>query len=138
MSGSDSGAKPAETGLVDMGEISFYGDPSGAPPIFTISDLTNYPGSFGEIVLNVTWAELQPTENGPLDTSAIDSAIAEVQAYNTASGGDLGIKLRVWGGFTAPEWAQNIDGPAITVTGQHTANPEDSNPVTIGRFWTAD
>jgi hypothetical protein len=41
MSGSDSGAKPAETGLVDMGEISFYGDPSGALPIFTISDLTN-------------------------------------------------------------------------------------------------
>jgi von Willebrand factor type D domain len=138
MSGSDSGAKPAETGLVDMGEISFYGDPSGALPIFTISDLTNYPGSFGEIVLNVTWAELQPTENGPLDTSAINSAIAEVQAYNTANGDDLGIKLRVWGGFTAPEWAQNIDGPAITVTGQHTANPEDNNPVTIGRFWTAD
>jgi Hyphally regulated cell wall protein N-terminal len=138
VSETDGGFKPAQTGLVDMGDITFYGDPSGPAPTFNISDLTNYPGSFGEIVLNVTWSQLQPTENGPLDTSAINSAIAEVQAYNATNGTDLGIKLRVWGGFTAPAWAQNIDGPPITVTGQHTVDPNDDNPQTIGRFWTAD
>jgi hypothetical protein len=114
VSETDGGVKPAQTGLVDMGDITFYGDPSDPAPTFNISDLTNYPGSFGEIVLNVTWSQLQPTENGPLDTSAINSAIAEVQAYNATNGTDLGIKLRVWGGFTAPAWAQNIDGPPTT------------------------
>ena len=88
MSGSVENAKPVQTGLVDMGNISFYDEPGVAPP-FNISDLSNYPGSFSEIVLNVTWAELQPTANGPLDTSSIDSAIAEDGAVRGEMPSDL-------------------------------------------------
>src|SRR3979490_1685179 len=110
MSSSGDGDKPAQTALVDMGDIS----------------------SFSELVLNVTWAQLQGTEGGALTTSAIDSAIAQVNAYNAANGTNLGIKLRVWGGYTAPDWAKNISGPPIAVT------DKNGNPQTIGPFWHAD
>jgi hypothetical protein len=99
MSSSGDGNKPAQTGLVDMGDIS------------------------SELVLNVTWAQLQGTEGGALTTSAIDAAISQVNAYNAANGTNLGIKLRVWGGYTAPDWAKNIDGPPITVTGEAEVDP---------------
>ena len=116
MSSSGDGDKPAQTGLVDMGDIS----------------------SFSELVLNVTWAQLQGTEGGALTTSAIDSAIAQVNAYNAANGTNLGIKLRVWGGYTAPDWAKNIDGPPVTITGQSLVVRQVYADQTIGRFWTAD
>jgi T5SS/PEP-CTERM-associated repeat protein len=138
MSASDDGDKAAQSGLVDMGDISFYNHPDTGPPPFTISDLANYPGSFSEIVLNVTWAQLQPVQNGPLDPSAlIASAISAVTAYNAQNGTNVGIKLRVWGGYTAPAWAQNIDGPPITITGPGTIDSTNTSQ-TIGRFWTAD
>src|SRR5262249_8340921 len=152
MSGSD-GGKPAQTGLVDMGNISFYNEPqttaSGQPipanqPTFTIADLSNYPRTFSEMVLNVTWAQLQPTQGGPIDYSAIDSALNTV----ATSGANIGVKLRVWGGFTAPEWVKTIDGPAMTITGKsivdpnvvgpQTVAPNVAGPTPMGRWWTAD
>lgn len=134
---SPAGAKPPQTGLVDMGNPSFYDEP-GTLPSFSTLELYPYSGSFSEIVLNVTWAELQPTENGPLDTSSINTAISEVETYNALFGTDVGIKLRVWGGYTAPTWAKNIDGPPMTVTGPGLVDPGSTAPETIGRFWTAD
>ena len=53
MSPSGDDGKPAQSGLVDMGDISFYNDPSPSPT-FTIADLANFTGSFSEMVLNVT------------------------------------------------------------------------------------
>ena len=138
MSSSGDGDKPAQSGLVDMGDIGFYS--SNSPDVlvtFTIADLANYPGSFSEIVLNVTWAQLQSAAGGPLDTAFIDDAISAINAYNVANGTNVGIKLRVWGGYVAPDWAKNIDGPPITITGQHTVD-QNFTPQTIGRFWTAD
>ncbi len=138
MSSSGDGDKPAQSGLVDMGDIGFYS--SNNPDVlvtFTIADLANYPGSFSEIVLNVTWAQLQSAAGGPLDTAFIDNAISAINAYNAANGTNVGIKLRVWGGYVAPDWAKNIDGPPITITGQHTVD-QNFTPQTIGRFWTAD
>ena len=76
MSSPYDGFKPAQTGLVDMGNISFYN--TGATPIFNLAEVEPYGSSFSELVLNVTWAQLQPTANGPVVTSAIDSAIAQV------------------------------------------------------------
>jgi T5SS/PEP-CTERM-associated repeat protein len=138
MSSSGDGDKPAQSGLVDMGDIGFYS--SNTPDVlvtFTIADLASYPGSFSEIVLNVTWAQLQSAAGGPLDTAFIDDAISAINAYNAANGTNVGIKLRVWGGYVAPDWAKNIDGPPITITGQHTVD-QNFTPQTIGRFWTAD
>ena len=138
MSSSGDGYKPAQTGLVDMGNISFYGNTANPIPTFNIAELAPYQGSFSEVVLNVTWAQMQAAEGGPLTTSAIDSAISQVNSYNAANGTDLGLKLRVWGGFTAPDWAKNIDGAPITVSGQSTVDPRVFTDQTIGRFWTAD
>src|ERR1041384_1010322 len=116
------GFKAAQTGLVDMGNISFYNN-SGAIPIFNVWELAQYKDSFSEIVLNVTWAQLQGVSQNALDTSFIDNAIQQVQDFNNAYHVDIGIKLRVWGGFTAPEWAKEINGAPITVTGQNAVDP---------------
>src|SRR5918993_647428 len=129
------GFKAAQTGLVDMGNISFYD--TGATPIFNPFELAQYGTSFSEIVLNVTWAQLQASQ-GSLDTSFIDSAIQQVNQFNSTYHTDLGIKLRVWGGFTAPTWVKEINGAPITVTGQNAVDPGSYAPQTIGRFWTAD
>ena len=64
MSSSGDGDKPAQTGLVDMGDISFYNNPYN--PSFNISEIAPYQGSFSELVLNVTWAQLQPNAGLPL------------------------------------------------------------------------
>lgn len=130
------GFKAAQTGLVDMGVISFY-DNSGTVPIFNVWELAQYATSFSEIVLNVTWAQLQASSNA-LDTSFIDAAIQQVTQFNSTYGSDIGIKLRVWGGFTAPAWVQQINGAPITITGQSGVDPSVYSPQTIGRFWTAD
>ena len=136
MSSSGDGGKPAQTGLVDMGVIKFYNDAS--TPIFNVAELAPYAGSFGEIVLNLTWAQLQAAEGGPLNTSAIDSAIGDVNAFNAHHGTNVGIKLRVWGGFTAPDWAKSIDGAPITIRGQNSVDPGLFLDQTIGRVWTGD
>lgn len=135
------GFKAAQTGLVDMGNISFYNTYySTTPPtlpVFNPFELAQYATSFSEIVLNVTWAQLQASQN-TLDTSFIDNAIQQVNQFNGTYHTDLGIKLRVWGGFTAPEWVKEINGAAITVTGQNAVDPSSYAPQTIGRFWSAD
>src|SRR6266436_6280618 len=79
----------------------------------------------------------EAAQSGLLDTAFIDNAISAINAYNVANGTNVGIKLRVWGGYVAPDWAKNIDGPPITITGQHTVD-QNFTPQTIGRFWTAD
>ncbi len=100
------------------------------------------------IVVNDTWADLQPDYAGqPLNTAAIDGALQLVERYNRFPGRALGVRLRVWAGLYAPEWAKAIGGPAIDICDQ-TAVPQ---PVptsvaptpcpgvairTVGRFWS--
>jgi len=135
------GFKAAQTGLVDMGNISFYDTyyTTTPPtlPVFNPFELAQYATSFSEIVLNVTWAQLETTE-GTVDTSFIDNGIQQVNQFNSTYHTDLGIKLRVWGGFTAPNWAKDINGAAITVTGVNAVDPGSYASQTIGRFWSAD
>ncbi|MFL5139864.1 MAG: hypothetical protein ACJ8C9_14545, partial [Microvirga sp.] len=144
MSGSGTGGKPAQTGLVDMGNIQFYDGfgstgytPKTVSSTETLPDLAQFSGLFSEVVLNVTWAQLQPPPGG-LVTTVIDDAIAAVGNYNSVNHTDLGIKLRIWGGYTAPDWVKNINGPPITVTGQSSVDPNVFTDQTIGRYWTAD
>src|SRR5690348_9661283 len=97
MNRSDDGWKPVQTGLVDMGLNHFYDDASQQPS-FLLSDLANATGSISEMVLNVTWAQLEPTR-GQFDFEYIDQQVTSVLQYNQDHpGADLGIKLRVWGG----------------------------------------
>src|SRR5260370_15583664 len=85
MSSSGDGDKPAQSGLVDMGDIGFYN--SNNPDVlvtFTIADLANYPGSFSEIVLNVTWAQLQSAAGCPAETAFIPDAASPTHATYSA------------------------------------------------------
>ena len=62
-----SSTKPAQVGLVDMGISSsttlrprrLY--PKTVSSTETLPDLAQFTGLFSEVVLNVTWAQLQPT-----------------------------------------------------------------------------
>src|SRR5260221_3766665 len=130
------GFKAAQTGLVDMGDISFYNHTYN--PSFNLLEIAPYQQSFSELVLNVTWAQLQTAEGSALTAGVIDSAIAQFLAYNAAHGTDLGIRLRVWGGYAAQEWARPINGAAITVSGPASVDPEVTTPQKIGRFWSGD
>ena len=77
MSASD---KPAQTGLVDMGVIAFYNQPqtdaAGHPitanqPSFTISDLTQFTGSFSEFLAsNLKVGAAGYTNTSPLSLHA--------------------------------------------------------------------
>ncbi|HEY2871987.1 MAG TPA: hypothetical protein VGJ56_08720 [Reyranella sp.] len=136
MNGSDDGWKPVQSGLVDMGFNHFYDD-ANLSPTFLLSDLANAGSAISEMVLNVTWAELEPT-SGQFNFSAIDSAVAAVSAYNTSNGTDLGIKLRVWGGVVAPDWVKNLDGPPVAVSGKATVDPTNYGSRTFAKVWTAD
>jgi hypothetical protein len=136
MNGSDDGWKPVQSGLVDMGFNHFYDD-ADLQPTFLLSDLANAGSAISEMVLNVTWAQLEPT-SGQFDFSAIDSAVSAVSAYNTSHGTDLGIKLRVWGAVVAPDWVKNLDGPPIAVSGKATVDPTNYGSRTFAKVWTAD
>ena len=45
---------------------------------------------------------------------------------------DLGLKIRVFAGIWAPNWAKDLGGAPITLI-----NPQNSAEGSIGRFWTA-
>jgi hypothetical protein len=77
-------------------------------------------------VVEVAWADLQPVANGPLvANNKIDQAVANAHAKG------LKLKLRVFAGTSAPEWAKRLDGSPIQVQDAYGRNG------TIGRFWTA-
>ena len=75
--------KPPLGGLVDMQDISWH-DTEGAEPTFTMANVDLFPGVLGGIVINATWDATEPTQGGPLNTTAIDAALAQVAAYNAA------------------------------------------------------
>ncbi|MBV8302596.1 MAG: hypothetical protein JOZ04_00185 [Acidimicrobiia bacterium] len=86
-------------------------------------------------VVKANWKDLQPSPGAPLaPNNAIDQAVAAVRAVNAAHPGlNMGLKLRVYAGIDAPDWAKSLDGGAVNVV-----DPQDSAPGTIGRFWTHD
>ncbi|MGH8933612.1 MAG: hypothetical protein ACRDZO_24005 [Egibacteraceae bacterium] len=84
-------------------------------------------------VIGVPWADLQPMQSGPIvENNVIDQALREIRRRNLESPGlDLKIKLRVFAGIHAPEWAKRLGGKPLWVT-----NPQNGDGGTVGRFWT--
>ena len=121
--------KPPIRGLVSMGAYKFVF--MGGEPDNTLVPLNRKPGIFGGLVVVATWNQLQPTvDSGIGNHNAIAQALARVRAYNQRNPQKpLGVKLRVWGGFEAPEWAKRIGGPPIRA--KHNGTPR-----TVGRFWS--
>lgn len=110
--------KPAITGLLDRD-----GPPSQA-----------YQKVVNGFVVQANWSDLQPMQGGPIAANnAIDQAIAQVQRLNSQDTTlNMRIKIRVYAGINAPEWAKNLGGSPVAVT-----NPQNGKGGTVGRFWTA-
>ena len=118
-------------GLVSMGAYRFVG--SGGDPVNTLEPLDAKPGIFGGLVVIASWKQLQPTPDSRIgDDNVIDQALAMVRDYNTRNPAKpLGVKLRVWGGFEAPDWAKQIGGAPIDTVHRNKHR-------TVGRFWSPD
>lgn len=115
--------KPALKGLLDR---------DGMPPV-------SYLGTAVQgWVVQASWAQLQPTQNGPIaPDNPIDQALAEVRRLNAAHPNlHLGLKLRVYAGPEAPDWAKSLGGPPVSIV-----NPQGGQAgsgATVGRFWTEE
>jgi hypothetical protein len=116
-------------GLVSMGAYRFVG--SGGDPVNTLEPLNAKPGIFGGLVVIASWKQLQPRPDSEIgDDNVIDQALAQVRAYNERNPDrPLGVKLRVWGGFEAPEWAKELGGEPINTVHRNKHR-------TVGRFWS--
>jgi len=77
-------------------------------------------------VVKSSWADLQPAAGGPIaEQNVIDGAIVRARELGMV------LKLRVYAGDQAPEWAKQLGGPPLTLV-----DPADGGTSTIGRFWT--
>lgn len=128
--------KPVITGFIDMQDISWHNANPGEPT-FTLDNVNMFPGLFGGVVYNATWREMQRLPGGALDTTRLDRALHQVQRYNLVHpAAPLGVKLRIFAGNKAPDWAKRIGGPIRiqrNLAGCHT--PDRRCPITIGRVW---
>ena len=108
------GVKPAITGLLDR---------KGFPAAGAIAHLGGY-------VVNVNWRDLQATRGAALPASnAIDNAIAQIRTRAP----HLSLKVRVFAGLYAPEWAKNLTGPPVQMY-----EPVDGGSGSIGRWWSPE
>jgi hypothetical protein len=122
-------SKAPLNGLVAMGQESFNSNPALTPDNNLADPIAN-PNIYVAAVILVTWKQLQPDGPTTIDTSAIDTAIANIAAYNTANPSHPMVgKLRVFAGLNTPTWALNLDGPPITGT-------DNGVTVTFPRYWT--
>ena len=116
-------------GLVDKGSQSAY---VLREPFATVdlAQLATDGAAFSAIVVNETWAQLEPRE-GHFTLTPLRQSLAAVAAYDRAHPSHpLTVKLRLWGGFTAPGWAKRLGG-LTPVTFQ---TPKTTG--TTGRWWT--
>ena len=91
-------------------------------------------GLVGGLVANASWADLQPTVDGPItDGNAIDQALAMASTFNTAHPTTpVAVKIRVLAGTAAPEWAKTLNGfQPVPVS-----NVQSGQAGTLGPFWT--
>lgn len=116
-------------GLVSMGAYRFVAQ--GGEPVNTLEPLNSKPGIFGGVVILATWRELQQSASSRLaENNNIDRALEEVRAYNRRNPQKpLTVKLRVWAGFEAPDWAKQLGGDPIKVL-------HNGKQRTFGHFWT--
>jgi len=131
LSAQDEKVKPPIRGLVSMGAYRFVG--RGGEPVNTLDPLNAKPGIFGGLVVVASWAQLEPSQGGDIDPdNVIGKALEQVRAYNAANTAKpLAVRLRVWGGFMAPDWAKNIGGAPIQAV-------HNGTPRTVGHFWSPE
>jgi hypothetical protein len=120
--------KPLLHGVILMGPIAFRDQPGGIPDN-DFPDAFAKPGAFDAVIINATWAQLQPAPND-FSSQSIDAALEKIRAYNREhAGSPLAAKLRVYAGPAAPEWVKGLGGPPVQIF-------DHDKPITIGRFWS--
>lgn len=98
---------------------------NGPPPETYISVMGGY-------VVTAYWRDLQPTRNGDIAVNnVIDQAIDSVRQLDPS--GTLGLKVRVYAGIDAPDWAKSLGGAPIAVI-----DPSSGVSGTVGRFWSSE
>lgn len=125
--------KPYLAGLISMGDEHCIEQASnGCQPDNSMSDAFGEPGVVRGYVINVTWAQLQPTSSASFNPAPIDQALATMQTYNAEHPAmPMRALLRVAAGSVAPTWAKQLAGGPVTI--HERAN---GTTVTVGRFWT--
>ncbi len=123
-----SGEKAPLNGLLDMGIQTPY--QTGQPfPVADPSSLDAYAGDFSGIVVNESWSQLEPSP-GVENWAPLDQSLAAVSAWNAAHPATpLGVKLRIFAGYSAPAWVVSQSGPTVTVQTK-------GGTKVLGEWWT--
>lgn len=128
---SPSGSKTPIIGLVSMNNENFTANPALTPDN-TQQEPNADPDVYVASVIMVTWKQLQPNNGSSVDTSAIESGLTAIAAYNTAHPGHtMTAKLRIFAGINSPAWALAIDGGPVTANVNGVSG-------SLPKFWTAD
>jgi hypothetical protein len=115
-------------GLIDMGVQTAYSLDIPFPTVDT-GAITPDAGAFGGIVINEGWAQVEPSPAHERWRD-LDASLAAVASWNTAHPSTpVGVKLRIFGGNTAPEWAKFRGGAPLTIVTKGISK-------TFGRWWT--
>jgi len=125
-------------GLVSMGSRAFDLTQGGIPDN-DMEEINAHPGIYSGAVINLTWLQLEPSQN-VFDDSALDSAIANINAYNSKyPATPVTAKIRVSAGTGTPPWVWNLTGGPITVASSACAGltcvSNASPTMQIGAFW---
>jgi hypothetical protein len=101
-------------GLVSMGDISWYR--KQLAPSNNLAEPLAKPGLFKCVGVMLRWSDIQPTSGGALVTTSLDTALANVAAYNALyPATPIAVKLSVSGGSAAPSWALALAGGPMTI-----------------------
>jgi hypothetical protein len=120
-------------GLISMGAYKFA--PALGEPDNSLDTVREKNGLLQGIVILASWRSLErsPT-SGLADNNEIDQGLANVRKYNQDNPkAPLAVKIRVWGGFWAPDWVMEDSGGKIPVV--HTNFRGVSKDRTLGHVW---
>jgi hypothetical protein len=126
--------KPPLRGFLSMGAYKFV--PDLGEPDNSLDAVRKKPGLLQGIVILATWRSLERSAtSGLTENNEIDRGLAEVRKYNAEHpSAPLAVKLRVWGGFFAPEWVISESGGPIHVV--HTNNKGVEKQRVLGHVWS--
>jgi len=132
--GGQGAVKPPLRGLISMGAYKFrqeYGEPDNS-----LDTVRKKPELLQGIVILATWRSLEKSATSGLsENNEIDQGLAEVRKYNSEHPtAPLAVKLRVWGGFFAPDWVIEESGGPINVIDTNFRNVE--RPRVLGHVWS--
>jgi hypothetical protein len=126
--------KPLIRGLVSMEDAHCLNQASNlCAPDNSLFDAYAVPNILHGVVINVTWAQLEPAA-GTFTLQPIEQALEAIKEYNRAYPRHaLAAILRVESASVAPDWVKALDGGPATILFR-----TNGRTITVPYFWTAD